>query len=382
MAENSSPPPGEAPAAARAAQAARAAEPAGRSRRGMPDWLWQGAFVSGCLLLMAGAVFVLGLIAVQLASLVLALIAAMLIAALFEPVLRGLQRLRVHRAVAALLCLLILLTAFVTPAVLVWNVAAAQFGDVAGRLEEGAERLRTFVANVLPITEEQLNQMFRQASGRLALGSNPLAGALTLVEILAAIVLSLFVAFFLLKDGPRMWGWFIGELPERARRPTHQVGEAMWETLTRYIRGTMAVAAIDAVGIGVALALIGVPFALPLALLVFVGGFVPYIGSTISGSIAVLVALAANGPVDALLALGAVVAVQQLEGNFLEPFIVGHQVRLHPVAVVVAVFAGSLTAGIAGAIVAVPLVAVTYRVFRVLRDRPERQDYGQLPDNV
>ncbi len=338
-------------------------------RRGMPDWLWQGAVISGCLLLMAGALFVLGFIAVQLASLVLALIAAMLIAALFEPVLMGLHKLRVHRALGALLCLLILLAAFVTPAVLVWNVASTQFGDLAGRLEEGAERLRAFVANVLPISEEQLNQMFREASVRLAPGTNPLAGALTVVEILAAIVLALFVAFFLLKDGPRMWGWFLGELPERARLTTHEVGEAMWETLTRYIRGTMAVAAIDAIGIGVALTLIGVPFALPLALLVFVGGFVPYIGSTISGSIAVLVALAANGPVDALLALGAVIAVQQLEGNFLEPFIVGHQVRLHPVAVVVAVFAGSLTAGIAGAIVAVPLVAVSYRVFRVLRDR-------------
>src|SRR5688500_11912317 len=111
MAEQSSPPP--------------ATPSTGRARRGLPDWLWQGAFVSGCLLLIAAAVFVLGLIATQLASLVLALIAAMLIAALFEPVLHGLQRLRLHRAVGALLCLLILLTAFVTPAVLVWNVAAA-----------------------------------------------------------------------------------------------------------------------------------------------------------------------------------------------------------------------------------------------------------------
>ena len=349
-------------------------EPSAKPRRGLPDWLGQGAFISGCLLLMAGAVFVLGLVAFRMASLVLALIAAMLLAALFEPVLQFFLKLRLHRAVAAMLCLLIVLTAFVTPAVLLWNVIASQFGDVASRLTEGVESMRVVVSRVFPISEEQLDIMLKQAGERLRPGSNPLSGALTVVEILAAVVLALFVAFFLLKDGPKMWSWFLRELPQRMRGTTHEVGEAMWETLTRYIRGTMAVAAIDAAGIGLALTLIGVPFALPLALLVFIGGFIPYIGSTISGSIAVLVALAANGPVDALLTLGAVVIVQQLEGNFLEPFIVGHQVRLHPVTVVVAVFAGSLTAGIAGAIVAVPLVAVTYRMFRVLRDRrPPRQ---------
>lgn len=351
-----------------------------QQRRGMPDWLWQGAFISGCLLIMAGAVFVVGLVTARLASLMLALIAAVLIAALFEPVLNGLCKLRLHRGVAAALCLLILLTAFVTPAVLLWSVTSSQFVDVRGQLERGAERMRSFVADILPITEEQLNDAIRQAGDRFELGPTALAGAITLIEVLAAVVLALFVAFFLLKDGAKMWGWFVGELPERARASTDEVGAAIWETLTRYIRGTMAVAAIDAVGIGSALAIIGVPFALPLAMLVFIGGFIPYIGSTLSGSVAVLVALAANGPIDALLTLLAVIAVQQLEGNFLEPFIVGHQVRLHPVAVVVVVFAGSLLAGVAGAIVAVPIAAVAYRVFRVLRDRRGEPDPEPAPE--
>lgn len=340
-----------------------------KRKRRMPDWLWQAAFISGCFLLIAAALFVLGLIAKHLASLLLALIAALLITALFEPVLHFFTRLRMHRALGSVLCLLILLTAFVSPAVLLFNVAASQLEDIRGQLGEGVERMRDFLSSVLPITEDKLDQILRDATARMWFGANPLAGALTVVEVLAAVVLALFVAFFLLKDGSKMWSWFVHELPERMRPPTREVGDAMWETLTRYIRGTMAVAAIDAVGIGIALALIGVPFALPLALLVFVGGFVPYVGSTVSGSVAVVIALTANGPVDALLTLGAVIAVQQLEGNFLEPFIVGHQVRLHPVAVVVAVYAGSLIAGIAGAIVSVPLVAVTYRVFRVLRDR-------------
>jgi predicted PurR-regulated permease PerM len=199
--------------------------------------------------------------------------------------------------------------------------------------------------------------------------SGILSGALTLGEVATAAILALFVAFFLLKDGPVMWHWLLEQLPRRSRPVMEDLGPPSWDTLTRYIRGILIIAVIDAVGIGIALALIGVPFALALALLVLVGGFIPYIGATISGSVAVLVALAANGPVDALLVLIAVLAVQQIEGNLLEPFIVGHQVRLHPVAVVVAVFAGALLAGIAGAIMAVPLVAVAYRIVRVLRSR-------------
>jgi len=168
-------------------------------------------------------------------------------------------------------------------------------------------------------------------------------------------------------DQPAQQSFPLGK--ERHRDGVREATVVGWETVTRYVRGTVIVSAIDAIGIGVALAVIGVPFALPLGLLVFVGSAVPYIGATVTGSVAVLVALAANGPVDAALTLAAVIAVQQLEGNLLEPLIVGRQVRLHPVVVVTAVFAGSLIAGIAGAVIAVPLVAVTYRVYQVLRRR-------------
>ncbi|HCU48253.1 MAG TPA: AI-2E family transporter [Micromonosporaceae bacterium] len=323
----------------------------------------------GCLLLLAGAVFVLALLASRLVSLVIALAAALLIAALLEPVMHLLLRLRLPRALSALLSVLLLLAVFVTPIVLLWSLAAGQYGDLAERVRDGVERLRTFGSRVLPVSDAQINQILDDIESRLQVGTNAVAGALTIAEVLAAVILALFVAFFLLKDGPSMWEWFVDQMPGRARASLEDVGAASWETLTRYIRGILIIAVIDAVGIGIALVLIGVPFALPLALLVLVGSFVPYVGSTISGSVAVLVALAANGPIDALLTLAAVVAVQQLEGNILEPFIVGRQVRLHPVAVVVAVFAGALIAGIAGAIIAVPLVAVGYRVVRVLRAR-------------
>jgi predicted PurR-regulated permease PerM len=337
----------------------------------VPLSLRVAGLVSGCLLLIAGAVYVVGYVAVQLATLSTAVAASILIAALLEPMVGHLhRRLRVPRALGALLAVLLLIAVIVAPAVLLWNLTAGQFSDVVNQLGEGAGRLRTYLTDVLPVSDSQLDRIMDDVQRRLsAVGANAVAGALTLVEILAAVLFALFVSFFLLKDGPSIWAWLLGQLPRRARPLTDEAGVAAWDTVTRYVRGTLIVAAIDAIGIGIALVIIGVPFALPLALLVFVGGFVPYVGATVSGSVAVIVALAVNGPVDALLTLAAVVAVQQIEGNLLEPFIVGHQVRLHPVVIIIAVFAGSLMAGIAGAVVAVPLTAVAYRVLRVIHDR-------------
>jgi predicted PurR-regulated permease PerM len=346
----------------------------------LPMLLRTSALVSGCLLLVAAAVFVVGTVAVRLASLTIAMVAAVLIAALLEPLVAALCRLRVPRGLGSLAAVLMFLAAMLTPAVVLWRLTVGQFTGIAGRIGEGLDRIRRLVTDVLPVTAEQLDRAVadvRTRAGRLV--SDPVSGALTVVEVLAAVVLALFVAFFLLKDGRAMRAWLLGQLPGRVREPTDAAFAAGWDTLTRYVRGTLLVAAIDALGIGVALLVIGVPFALPLALLVFVGSAVPYVGATVTGTVAVLVALATNGPVDALLTIVAVVAVQQIEGNLLEPLIVGRQVRLHPVVVVVAVFAGSLTAGIAGAMTAVPLTAVTYRVFRVLRGRATTLDRPSRP---
>jgi len=338
--------------------------------RRVPLSLRVAGLVSGCLLLVAGGLYVVALVTGRLASLSIALAAAVLIAALLDPIVVALHRLRVPRGIGALVAMLMLLAVLVAPAILLGNLTSGQFGVLAGRLREGVGRLRAVAADVLPLTDEQLESVVTDLEARLQrLAVDALAGVGTLVEVLAAIVLALFVAFFLLKDGPSMWGWALAQLPTRGRDTAAEAGEAAWDTVTRYVRGILIVAVIDAIGIGVALAIIGVPLALPLALLVFVGAFVPYVGSTVSGAVAVVVALAANGPIDALLVLGAVILVQQLEGNLLEPVIVGWQIRLHPVVVVVAVFAGSLIAGIAGAVLAVPVVAVAYRVFRVLQGR-------------
>jgi predicted PurR-regulated permease PerM len=336
----------------------------------VPLFLRTWGIGSGCLLLLAGALYVVGAVAVRLASLMIAIVAALLIAALLEPLVAMLHRRRVPRGFGALMAVLLFLAAMFAPAVVLWRLTVGQFGDIAGRIGQGVDRLRAVVTDVLPVSGEQYDAATASLAARIgSVVADPVAGALTVVEVLAAVVLALFVAFFLLKDGRSMRSWLLEQLPDRMREATGEVLASAWETLTRYVRGTLIVSAIDAVGIGVALAVIGVPLALPLGLLVFVASAVPYVGATASGTVAVLVALATNGPVDALLALTAVIAVQQIEGNLLEPLIVGRQLRLHPVVVVVAVFAGSLVAGVAGAVITAPLTAVLYRVYRVLRDR-------------
>jgi predicted PurR-regulated permease PerM len=172
--------------------------------------------------------------------------------------------------------------------------------------------------------------------------------------------------FFLLKDGPMGWSWFLGAFGDRDR--ADRAGRAGWRTLSGYVRGIVVIAAIDAIGIGVALALIGVPLAVPLALLTFFACFVPILGATLAGALCVLVALAANGLTDALLVLAAVIIVQQAEGNLLEPLIMGRAVRLHPAVILLAVAAGTLIAGVSGALLATPVVAVAYRMVLAARE--------------
>jgi predicted PurR-regulated permease PerM len=203
------------------------------------------------------------------------------------------------------------------------------------------------------------------------------------VEALGAAALTLVLLFFLLKDGRSMWSWLIGHVPARRRGRIEPAGAAGWDALSGYVRGTVIVAAVDAIGIGAALLIVGVPLALPLILLTFVAAFVPIIGATVAGAAAVLVALVANGPVDALIILAAVIIVQQAEGNLLEPLVMGRAVHLHPAVILLAVAAGTVLAGVAGAIVAVPVVAVAYRVITTLANSDDRDvaDDGAPPSS-
>ena len=215
---------------------------------------------------------------------------------------------------------------------------------------------------------DSLQQKVTQNQGALASGA--LTTAATVGEMLTGFFLVLFVLFFFLRDGAQIWHFVCRLLPGPARLSTAGAGHYAWHSLVSYVRATVFVAFVDAVGIGVGLLLLRVPLALPLAALVFLSAFIPVVGAALSGVVAVLVALVANGPVTALIVLAIVIAVQQLEGNVLQPMIMGRAVSLHPLAVLLALSVGIVVAGIVGGLVAVPILAVANTAIRYLLDHP------------
>ncbi|MER7473934.1 AI-2E family transporter [Micromonospora sp. NPDC000018] len=351
----------------------RAAEP--RQTWAALPWLVRSAVVwSACLVVVVAALYLLGKIAVLLAPLAIALAATVFLTALLDPVQLALRRLRLPASLAALLTVLLLLGVLFGVGALVWNLTASQFSELSQELSQGLQRTREFVTSTLPVNDQQLDRLLDQVRQGLGQGTvDPVSGARTAAEVLGSALLALVLLFFLLKDGRSMWRWVLSRMTGPNRSVTAEAGRVGWRTLGAYSRGTMMIAAIDAIGIGLALVLLRVPLAFPLALITFFGGFIPIIGATVAGAVAVLVALAAKGPVTALLVLAAVIAVQQIEGNLLEPLIMKRQVRLHPAVILVAVTAGTLIAGIAGAFVSVPITAVVWRVIDTVqrhRGRP------------
>jgi predicted PurR-regulated permease PerM len=193
-------------------------------------------------------------------------------------------------------------------------------------------------------------------------------GGRIVVEILAGAVLTFFVSFFLIKDGDRIWAWLTTRLhPERKRR-ADLAGQAAWQAVVYYVRGTVAVAAIHASVMGITLSIMNAPLVAPLALFMFVAAFVPLVGVLAAGALAILVVLATKGWIDAVILLGVMIVMNQMEGHLLQPQVVGKMVRLHPLAVILVLAVGGVVAGIAGAVVAVPITAAVTRAMRALSD--------------
>lgn len=204
------------------------------------------------------------------------------------------------------------------------------------------------------------------SQNRDALTSGALTTAATVGEVAAGVALALFSLIFLLYDGPQVWEFLLRAAPRLRRDRVDVAGRRAFASLVGYVRATVLVAVVDAVGIGIGLAAVGVPLVIPLAALVFLGAFIPTVGAVLTGGIAVLIALVANGPVAGLIILAVVVAVQQLEGHVLQPLLLGRAVKLHPLAVVLSVAAGLVIAGVVGALLAVPLLAVVNTAVRSL----------------
>ncbi|MFF0424579.1 AI-2E family transporter [Streptomyces sp. NPDC004520] len=248
-----------------------------------------------------------------------------------------------------------------------WTGLVREFKDGVGRIEHWLERPPFRLdPDALSGVQEKIGQFL--SSHRSALLSEAVSGAGQLVAVLTALALGLFSAVFFIHSGDRQWAWFQEQLPASVRDRVGIGGRAAWSTFTGYTHGIVLVAAVNAVLVGLALWILGVPLAVPLALLEFLAAFVPLIGSPIALAIAAVVALAAKGPLIAGIVIALIVVIGQIEGHLLHPLVMSWAVRLHPLVVAISVTAGSIAAGVVGAVVAVPLVSVVWSVRTALRD--------------
>ncbi len=321
-------------------------------------WSWR-------LLVLVAALAVLLWLVGRLRTVLIPLSIALLLSALLAPMMGFLRRrVRLPPSLAAFLVLITGLAAVAGVLTLVITEFVDGFPALADKASDGVNQIQGWLTTgPLHLNGSQLDATFNAATNWLndnrgSLTDSAVSTATATIEFFALLLLVLFVTFFFMRDGHRIWLFLTGVLPTPARDPIRRAGEAAWRTLVAYVRATVLVAFIDALGIGLLLVIIDVDFWFPLATMVFLAAFVPIIGATVSGAVAVLVALVDEGPIRALIVLIGVIAVQQLEGHVLQPLIMGRAVSVHPLAVIVAISTGVVLAGIIGALVAVPLVAV------------------------
>lgn len=330
---------------------------------GLPHGLKVTTAYAWRFVVIAVAAGILIWIVIQLKLLVVPLLVAILVAALIWPGFTWLLRHRVPRWLA------IVVSVIGTFAVIggllwlaVWQISR-EWGSVRARTLESVQQLRQYlVEGPLHLTEAQIDSVLWQAwtflqqqaellwSGALAIGS-------TVGHVATGAVLSLFILLCILADGAGIWRWVVRLFPRRARADVDGAGRAGWATVVTYARTQLLVATIDAIGIGLGAFLLGVPLAIPIGVLVFLGAFVPFVGAIVTGTLAVFLALVYNGPWIAFWMIIVVLGVQQLEGHVLQPLLMGAAVKVHPLAVVLVVAGGAMIAGIPGALFAVPIAA-------------------------
>ncbi|MDQ4084357.1 MAG: AI-2E family transporter [Actinomycetota bacterium] len=331
-------------------------------------WSWR-------FLVIVLATGVLGWLLSYLRVVVIPVVVALLLSALLTAAVDRLHHGRLGRGPATGIVVvgtLLFLGALLT---LVGQQIVDGFSDLSEQVVKGLEQIEAWVkTGPLSLSDAQLSSLLNSAQDAVTSSNERIVSSATtlgtaLGQLVAGFFIVLFALVFFLYDGQRIWTFLVRMFPARARERVDSSGRIAWTTLTAFVRATVVVALVDALGIMLGAVVLGVPLAVPIGVLVFLGSFVPIIGALVSGVVAVIVALVAQGPVIALLMLAAVLLVQQLESHILQPFLLGRAVSVHPLAVVLAVSAGVLVAGIVGALVAVPIVASLNAVARHLTGR-------------
>lgn len=304
-----------------------------------------------------------------LSTVIIPIVLALIFASTFWPVTKWLRQKRVPAALAAaieLIGILLLLTG--VGSLVTWAVHD-EWDELSSKAQEGFAQLVEW-SHSLPFGIDQAQLLeWRDQLVDWATSANVGAGALAGVGVVAnfvtGLVLMMVVLFFFLKDGPAIWRFLLRPFSGEARERAERIGDKTVGTLGSYVRGTASVALVDAVGIGVGLTILQVPLALPLSVLVFLLSFIPLVGATVAGILGALVALVANGPLSAVLVVGVVVLVNQLEGNFLQPVLMGRALKLHALVILLALTVGTVLSGILGAVLAVPIAAVVWGIIKV-----------------
>ncbi len=349
----------------------------------VPRALRVSAALSWRLIVILAAIAAIAWVIGRLAIVVIPVAIALLLSALMAPIVAQLHAKRMPKGLATALVLIGgivvlggVLTFVITEFV---NGLPALSAQVQQSIQQISHWLET---GPLHLTQQQLKgfiNTFVKSLGadQTAITSGALTTAVTVGEMVTAALLTLFTTIFFLHDGANIWHFVIRIIPHDVRDRVDVAGRRGFASLVSYVRATAAVAVVDAIGIGVGLAIVRVPLAAPLAALVFLAAFVPIVGAVVAGAVAVLVALVANGFVPALIVLAIVIAVMQLEGHVLQPLLLGRAVKLHPLAVVLSIATGIEVGGIAGGLLAVPILAVVNAGVRSLLHDPPMS-----PDNV
>ena len=341
-------------------------------------WAWR--FVVVCA---AGAI-VLYLLDLFLVV-VLPVVIALLLAALMSPVVAWLERLGLRRKLAALLLVVLGVLGIAALVTFVGNQVSSGMGDLSNQVVDGINQIRDWLRDgPLKITDSQLSNGLDQAQNKLSEMSSQAFTTATEVgtavgHIVAGLFIVLFATYFFLADGTMIWTWIVRIFPRAARTRADSSGRVAWRSLTQFVRATVMVAGTDAIGIMIGAAVLQVPFVSAIGVLVFLGAFIPLVGAFVSGTVAVLVALVAQGPVTALIMFGVVVLVQQIEAHILQPFLMGRFVSVHPLGVIIAIALGVIVAGIPGALIAVPLAASLNAVVQHLANFTE---VGESPEDA
>jgi predicted PurR-regulated permease PerM len=342
----------------------------------LTGFLWPATRVAANLIVIGAAIVLcLGVLS-QLRIVVVPVLAAVLIATLLVPPTDYLRRLGVPSAIATGFVMLVSALGLAGVFALIGPPFIDQFDELEQSVEEGIDEVVGWLVDgPLHLERGEIDDAIDRGISTLgeqsgSIGQGVLSGASLFAEIVAGLLLLLVLVFFFVHDGRGMWSWAVSLAPARHRETMEGAGREVWAAISGYMRGVALIAVVDAVLIGIALALIGVPLVVPLMVVVFLGAFIPLVGAFVAGAIAVLVALISEGIVAAGLVAGAIFVIQQVEGDLLYPNIVGRVIRLHPVAILLALTAGTVIAGIVGALLAVPIAAAAWVAYDYARNGP------------